>query len=311
MPETQFQFWHLFLFRTKLIKKRKENKIKEEKIPENHRQLIKKITDLNDELFKAPQSLWMQSFLEKFVILFQFLMGIGSGTGVKGSGEKAVFDLMKKTDNPPYIIFDVGSNKGQFLQLIKENTVDLKTDIHCFEPGHTTFQILEQIEIDGKSIHLNNVGLSSKKGESVLYYDSEGSGLASQTKRKLDHFGIYFGKEEKISVETLDNYCQQHAIDHIHLLKMDIEGHELDALQGAKRMFEDNAIDMVTFEFGGCNIDTRTFFQDFWYFFLQYQFKLFRITPSGYLSPLESYHEHYEQFRTTNYLAVSPKVPET
>ena len=38
-------------------------------------------------------------------------------------------------------------------------------------------------------------------------------------------------------------------------------------LIGAQTMFEKRAIGMVTFEFGGCNIDTRTYYKDFFYFF--------------------------------------------
>jgi len=108
-----------------------------------------------------------------------------------------------------------------------------------------------------------------------------------------------------VEINTIDNYCSENAINHIHLLKIDIEGHELDALAGAKRMFATKSIDIVTFEFGGCNIDTRTFFRIFWYFFSEVNLKIFRITPSGYLYPIESYKEIYEQFRTTNFITIS------
>jgi hypothetical protein len=86
---------------------------------------------------------------------------------------------------------------------------------------------------------------------------------------------------------------------------MDIEGHELDALSGAKRMFDNKSIDIVAFEFGGCNIDTRTFFQDFWYFFSGINMRIYRVTPSGYLYRIDSYKEIQEQFRTTNFVAMS------
>ena len=60
---------------------------------------------------------------------------------------------------------------------------------------------------------------------------------------------------------------------------------------------------MVTFEFGGCNIDTRTYFQDFWYFFREHgMHRVYRITPTGLLVPILGYREELEQFRTTNFL---------
>jgi hypothetical protein len=93
-------------------------------------------------------------------------------------------------------------------------------------------------------------------------------------------------------------------VDTIHLLKADIEGHEMDLLLGARRMFEKRAIRMATFEFGGCNIDTRTFYKDFFYFFRDNGMDLYRITPSGYLHPLPDYREIDEQYRTTNFAAI-------
>jgi hypothetical protein len=88
------------------------------------------------------------------------------------------------------------------------------------------------------------------------------------------------------------------------LWKIDVEGHEIDVLMGANHMLKQNKINLITFEFGGCNIDTRSFFQDFYYFFKDRGMKLFRITPSSYLHPITSYKEIDEQFRTTNFLAV-------
>jgi FkbM family methyltransferase len=248
---------------------------------------------------------FVQRILEKNVQIAQDLMGIGSGGGVSSSGEQAIFYVLKQRLKSPYCIFDVGSNKGQFLQLILDEIAADDFSIHCFEPGGETFKILVKSSIEDKRIKLNNIGLGKEKGEAVLHFDSDGSGLASLTKRKLNHFGIDFNKSEKVRISTIDNYCAENAINHIHLLKIDVEGHELDVLTGSKRMFDAKSIDMVTFEFGGCNIDTRTFFQDFWYFFSEIKMKIFRITPSGYFYPIESYKEIYEQFRTTNFIAIS------
>ena len=263
------------------------------------------MTILKNALIKISGNYLIQNLLEKNVIVSQYLMGIGPGGGVSSSGEKSMFHILEQRIKQPYCIFDVGSNKGQFLSLILDNVSAKDFSVHCFEPGHETFRMLFESFNKDKRIKLNNIGLGREKGSALLHYDKIGSGLASLTKRKLQHFNIDFSKEEKVEINTLDNYCAENSIDHIHLLKLDIEGHELDALAGAKEMFASKSIDMVTFEFGGCNIDTRTFFQDFWYFFNEANFKIFRITPSGYLHPLRSYKEIYEQFRTINFIAIS------
>ena len=224
---------------------------------------------LKNALIKLSGNHLIQSLLDKNVLVSQYLMGIGAGGEVSSSGEQSIFRVLEQRINPPYCIFDVGSNKGQFLQLILDSISASDFSVHCFEPGRETFAILAESSKEDKRIKLNNIGLGKENGQAVLHYDSAGSGLASLTKRKLDHFNIDFSKEEKVAINTIDNYCSENSIDHIHLLKIDIEGHELDALAGAKEMFASKSIDIVTFEFGGCNIDTRTFFQDFWYFLHQ------------------------------------------
>ena len=254
-------------------------------------------------LSKITGNKFSQRILNKSIQIAQYLMGIGSGSGVNNSGEKAIFDLLLNKIEGPYCIFDVGANKGQFLNLAIDNLTNKKYSLHSFEPGAKTFEILTKNKYKD-NITLNNIGLGCDNEDLTLYYDVQGSGLASLTKRKLDHFNIDFNESEIVKIKTLDSYCSDNKINHIHLLKIDVEGHELDVLAGANKMFLNNSIDMVTFEFGGCNIDTRTFFQEFWYFFTKNDMDIYRITPSGYLYKLEQYKEIIEQYRTTNFIAI-------
>jgi FkbM family methyltransferase len=265
---------------------------------------------LKTALIKVSGNQFVQKLLEKNVQVSQVLMGIGSAADVACSGEHGLVHLVQRLLEPPYCIFDVGSNKGQFLDLVLDKIALDNLVIHCFEPGREAFKALRDFSKDDKRIKLNNYGLAKEKGRAILHFNHAGSGLASITQRRLNHFGIDFENSENIKISTIDDYCSENAITHIHLLKIDIEGHELDALAGAKQMFNTKSIDIVTFEFGGCNIDTRTFFQDFWYFFTEKHMKIFRITGSGYIYPIESYKEIYEQFRTTNFVAMLESIHE-
>ena len=231
-------------------------------------------------------------------------IGLGHGGNPYISGEIQVCELLKKINKNHLIIFDVGANKGEYSKMIIDN-LDKKKTLHVFEPAKVTFNILKQnFKSNDSNIILNNYGIGEFEESKTLFYDKQGSGKASVYNRKLDHFNIYFNKNEIIKLNTIDNYCIENKINTIDLLKLDIEGHEYKALMGGEKMFSKNLILLVQFEFGGCNIDSRSFFQDFFYFFKKYNMTICRICPKN-LVAVTNYNEIYEHFRTTNYLAVS------
>ena len=251
-------------------------------------------------------NLRFQKLLEKWLYYIENLMGIGTGSVVETSGEQALLLWLTQHNQREYplCVFDVGANKGQFLSVAKATFSGLSIVVHAFEPSPTTYSFLCQNTEKFSNVVLNNFGLGEKAGDFMLYSDSPGSVLASLSQRRLDHFGLNLNCSETVRIETLDHYCELNQIHHIDLLKLDVEGHELSVVKGGRVMFEQHAIDMVTFEFGGCNIDTRSYFQDFWYFFQEIGMGfIYRITPTGYLFPITKYLETYERFRTTNYVA--------
>lgn len=258
-------------------------------------------------LAQLTRSTLVQRFMERLIPYAQSHLGIGSGADVLFSGESAIFKKLQeqpRATSDPLCIFDVGSNQGQFLRLIDQH---LKTpyQVHCFEPSRYPYEILEKVSEGRSDVTLNQFGLGKAAGEFDLFSNGEGSGLASLSKRRLDHFGVDFNLQERIRIETLDSYCSQRDITTIDLLKLDVEGHELDVLNGGARMFAERRVRMVTFEFGGCNIDSRTFFQDFYYFFMSHGMSsIYRILPTGNLQQIKKYAETLEQFRTTNFLVV-------
>ena len=143
--------------------------------------------------------------------LSQLLMGIGTGGSTEYSGEwRAILEL--KGENPPYCIFDVGSNQGQFLRLILNNLSTNDYHIHCFEPAKETFDILTNAFPKDKRIIMNNIGLARDKGDKILYYEESGSALASLTKRDLDWIDIDFCKSENVKIDTIDNYYLDNGI---------------------------------------------------------------------------------------------------
>ncbi len=228
-------------------------------------------------------------------------MNVGRGGDVWTSGEHNVLDYVRKHHGKKGhpVIFDVGANKGQYTKSLLKFFHGHDVEIHCFEPGYETFRILTQ-EIGGHgNITLNNFGLSSTKTQSTLYYDNAGSGLASLYKRQLDYFNIEFDKSENVMLDTLDNYVSAKTIGAIDLLKIDVEGNELNVLEGAEGSLSAGKIRAIQIEFGGCNIDSRTFIRDFWNL-LHKDFVMYRIMKNGFVE-IPKYYETIEIFTCTNF----------
>jgi FkbM family methyltransferase len=249
-----------------------------------------------------------QKFFEQLYQVALKGMNIGAGSFTFESGEPEVIQYVKSKINSPegIVIFDVGANVGSYASLL-ERKFGKGAIIHSFEPSAATFAKLTANVGTHDNIILHNFGLGDKEARTTLYTDSDESGLASLYKRRLDHFNIFMNKTEAVSIRALDSFCESENIKHIHFLKLDVEGNEIKVLHGAQRMLKADAIDFIQFEFGGCNIDSRTYFQDF-YYLLGEKYKLYRIVKDG-LYAIEQYKEMYECFVATNYLAEKKRLP--
>jgi hypothetical protein len=86
---------------------------------------------------------------------------------------------------------------------------------------------------------------------------------------------------------------------------MDLEGHELFALRGTLTALSQRRIRALSFEFCLGNVNSRTFFRDFWELLTPLGFELRRICARGMTIPILEYYEDLEFFRgATNYIAI-------
>jgi FkbM family methyltransferase len=228
-------------------------------------------------------------------------MGYGEGDSPATSGEDGVLMYIRSClqVGGPVTVFDVGANVGLYTDQVLRRWGD-QTHVWCFEPSPATFAALYKRLGEHPNVTLENLGLSDTGGSATLYTRGEGSKIASLYKRNNGPWRLT--GSEQVRVETLDSYCDQHGIDAIDLLKLDVEGHELSVLQGAARMLEGGAVRFVQFEFSAASIDSRVYFRDYWEL-LSRSHNLYRVLAHG-LTPIMDYDYTQEVFdHATNYLA--------
>jgi hypothetical protein len=132
--------------------------------------------------------------------------------------------------------------------------------------------------------------------------DSMGSLYERDDTVAHDHRAEY--KSIEVEASRVDDFVKKHGINRIDFMKMDLEGAELEALRGATESMQTGLLRALSFEFGVSNVNSRTYFRDYFRLLSEYGYKLFRMTPAGYLIHVAEYSEDLEFFaRTTTYFA--------
>lgn len=155
-------------------------------------------------------------------------------------------------------VFDVGANVGELTLLFSRFVVN--GNVHAFEASGATYKRLETVcgTAGTRNVRLNHLALSDEKGIIRLHvYDDAYSAFNSQAARPLANYGLDL---EPVNIEetpatTVDDYCADENIETIDLLKIDVEGAELQVLRGARRMLETKRVRCLTFEFGQTTFD--------------------------------------------------------
>jgi FkbM family methyltransferase len=145
-------------------------------------------------------------------------------------------------------ILDVGANVGQTAQRYRQ--IFPAATIHSFEPFGDTFRKLkEKCRGDGRIV-THQLAVADFSGSRTFYFNADSvtnsllPNSATATRVVPDSLIKPAGSVD-VPTTTLDDFCSERAIDHVSVLKMDIQGGELMALQGASRLLDAKAIDLI------------------------------------------------------------------
>lgn len=160
---------------------------------------------------------------------------------------------------PGMVAFDVGANIGE-ISLLFSRFVGSKGQVHSFECSPNTYKRLNEIVTISNRININTncVCLSDAIGTAEFHiFDDDHATWNTMANRPLQNYGIDIQPicTETIPTSTVDAYCESHNIEHIDLLKIDVEGAEYQVLKGASRMLREKRIQCVIFEFGQTTFD--------------------------------------------------------
>lgn len=156
--------------------------------------------------------------------------------GIKGGWERQSIQLWETLCTTSNCIIDVGANTGVYSLIAK--TINPQSQVVAFEPVNRVFaKLKENIALNKYDIQAVEKALSDSDGQAVIY-DQPTEHIYSVTVSKdLTPTGTET-IETSIDIARLDTFIEQHQLPAIDLMKIDVETHEAEVLEGMGKYLE-------------------------------------------------------------------------
>jgi FkbM family methyltransferase len=159
----------------------------------------------------------------------------------KAYADRAERELLRKILFPGAVVVDVGANTGIYSNFLSR-CVGPTGLVHSFEPSPDNFNRLCAATRDLSNVRLSQAAVGERSGKTKLYISD---------KLNVDHRAYKADGDSRRIVPTemvaLDDYFKPGQC--VDLIKLDIQGYELHALRGAKRVLQENADINLLLEF--------------------------------------------------------------
>jgi len=169
--------------------------------------------------------------------------GISKELLLTGVHEKRTTDLIKSELEEGMVVIDIGSNLGYYC-LIEAQIVGNQGKVYALEPVPRNFEILSKnIIINGyKNIKSHCLAVSDKSGIADLFLtgasnwgsmiDLNSKNTSNYMKSKMTQLnqGVI-----KVKAVSIDDFLEKETVHNVNLIRMDIEGHEINAIKGMEK----------------------------------------------------------------------------
>ena len=178
----------------------------------------------------------MSNYVERQVGKYKMRLRPGEGgihanlntISIKSSGprEPELIKTLEEELTESMVCMDLGANIG-YVTLLMADKIGPTGKIYAIEPDPANIELLNaNMKLNNYSdrVQVFNMGVSNKSGK-MDFYVGKSSNLGGMAKTKNTK-----GAALKVKVDTLTNFCEDKDIP--GLIKMDIEGHEVEVMEG-------------------------------------------------------------------------------
>ena len=138
----------------------------------------------------------------------------------------------------PTVLCDVGSNNGQWAKTLAKLHPSLK-EVVFFEPQSKYQAELQKVDIANAQRKVFQLGISDQDGNLAIKGGNASASFLAFDNNKAETFtGEVTQEEEMVAIKTLDGVYQTEQLSSPDLIKVDVQGLELQVLQGGEGLLQ-------------------------------------------------------------------------
>ncbi len=145
-----------------------------------------------------------------------------------------LLELLK--ERSPQVIYDIGANIGTWTLLAK--AIFPNAQIHAFEPlpTHAAHYLSQLSHLPG--VHLHEIALGNEQGAKELRVVdfSDASSVLPLTPQGESQWQVSETDVVSVKIDRLDSFAKSAGIPAPDLIKLDVQGFELEVLKGASEV---------------------------------------------------------------------------
>ena len=173
----------------------------------------------------------MTSLYDEFPIRREFLDSVTDKWISEGNDHTL---LMNHNLNEDSVVFELGGYRGNWCRTISEK---YNCNIFVYEPTKRNYEILESVFSHTDKVKIFEYGLSNRNEQCKIYTKNDTSSVYDKIGYDPDTSDV-----ENIQLRDISEVLDEHGIDNVDLLDMNIEGSEYDVM---KRLIESGHIGRV------------------------------------------------------------------
>lgn len=229
------------------------------------------------------------------------------GNDMRTNGELRLQGLVLDVIPPAEtaVVLDIGANLGAWTTAALNHRPHGAIHVHAFEPVPATRARLEaNVAPLPRAADVTIVGraLSSTPGIATMEIGAGGGGTST-----LGTLGPNGVGSVEVEVSTLDAFLAESGLDHVHLVKSDTEGFDLEVMRGARAALEGGRIDVWQFEYNHRWLFNRNALRDVFELIEALPYQLGRVQATG-IELYDAWHPELDRFFEANYVLLHDRV---